>query len=222
MSTVKYLEIHKNKLPILNWVGSFYINTENIRSEYMNNLNPKQEKFVHEYLKTLNVTQSAIKAGYSPQSAHVHGSRLLKNEKVAEYIKKQKEVLMDESVLTAKELLHVLKNAAIGYETETKEVVVKQGDFVENSDTGRKMLVYSERVEMVEVPIKASDRLKARDLLGKYHKIFTDKVDINASTPLFIDTVGSSFEERKEALKKIEEKYPNSICIIDDIGSFDD
>lgn len=183
----------------------------------MSNLNPRQEKFVHEYLKTLNVTQSAIKAGYSPQSAHVQGSRLLKNEKVYKYIKEQKEEYMDESVLTAKELLHILTNAATGDETETKEVVVKKGDFVENPDTGRKMLVYSERVEMIEVPIKASDRLKARDLLGKYHKIFTDRVDINAQTPIFVNTIGSSYEEQQEAFKKIEGKYPNNTAIIDDI-----
>ncbi|WP_436942106.1 terminase small subunit [Staphylococcus xylosus] len=188
----------------------------------MSELNPRQEKFVHEYIKTLNVTQSAIKAGYSPQSAHVQGSRLLKNEKVSEYIKEQKEKYMDESVITAKELLHILTNAATGDETETKEVVVKQGEFVENPDTGRKMLVYSERVEMVEVPIKASDRLKARDLLGKYHKIFTDKVDINAQTPIFVNTIDSSYEEQQEAFKKIEEKYPNNIALIDDIGVFDE
>lgn len=113
---------------------------------------------------------------------------------------------MDESVLTAKELLHILTNAATGDETETKEVVVKQWDFIENIDTGRKMLVYSEHVKMVEVPIKANDRLKARDLLGKYHKIFTDKVDINTSTPIFVDTAGSNIEEREDAIKKIEEK----------------
>lgn len=188
----------------------------------MSELNPRQEKFVHEYIKTLNVTQSAIKAGYSPQSAHVQGSRLLKNEKVYKYIKEQKEEYMDESVLTAKELLHVLTNAATGDETETKEVVVKQGEFVENPDTGRKMLVYSERVEMVEVPIKASDRLKARDLLGKYHKIFTDKVDINAQTPIFVNTIGSSYEEQQEAFKKIEGEDPNNTAIIDDIGGFDE
>ncbi|SCT25083.1 terminase small subunit [Staphylococcus caeli] len=188
----------------------------------MSELNPRQEKFVHEYIKTLNVTQSAIKAGYSPQSAHVQGSRLLKNEKVSKYIKEQKEEYMDESVLTAKELLHILTNAATGDETETKEVIVKQGDFVENPDTGRKILVYSERVEMVEVPIKASDHLKARDLLGKYHKIFTDKVDINAPVPLFIDVTGSSYEEQQEAFKEIDEKYPNSLRIIDDIGRFEE
>ena len=36
-------------------------------------------------------------------------------------------------------------------------------------------LVYNEYVEMVEIPIKPSDRLRARDMLGKYHKLFTDK-----------------------------------------------
>ncbi|MEJ7207553.1 terminase small subunit, partial [Staphylococcus epidermidis] len=52
----------------------------------MSKLNPRQEKFVSEYLKTLNITQSAIKAGYSPHTASEQGSRLLKNEKVAKYI----------------------------------------------------------------------------------------------------------------------------------------
>lgn len=37
----------------------------------MDKLTPKQERFANEYIKTLNVTQSAIKAGYSPNSAHV-------------------------------------------------------------------------------------------------------------------------------------------------------
>lgn len=40
----------------------------------MSNLNPKQKNFVHEYLKTLNVTQLTIKAGYIPQSYYVQGS----------------------------------------------------------------------------------------------------------------------------------------------------
>ena len=37
-------------------------------------------------------------------------------------------------------------------------------------------------------------RLKARDLLGRYHSIFTDKVDMNVVTPVFVDDLGS-YEE---------------------------
>ncbi|EZI36790.1 phage terminase [Staphylococcus haemolyticus] len=55
-------------------------------------------------------------------------------------------------------------------------------------------LVYNEHVEKVDVPIKPSDRLKARDLLGRYHSIFTDKVEMSMVVPTFIDDIGR-FEE---------------------------
>lgn len=160
----------------------------------MDKLTPKQERFANEYIKTLNVTQSAIKAGYSPNSAHVTGSRLLRKEKVDEYIKSKKDEIMDDTILSAKEILYLLTKSAIGDETETKEIVVKKGTFQRNPDTGRMNLVYNEHVETVDVPIKPSDRLKARDLLGRYHSIFTDKVDVNMVTPVFVDDIGS-YEE---------------------------
>ncbi|EHS7223343.1 terminase small subunit [Staphylococcus pseudintermedius] len=155
----------------------------------MSELTPRQVRFVNEYIKTLNITQSAIKAGYAPNSAHVTGSRLLRNEKVNEYIQSQQDKIMDDSILTAKELLHLLTNAAVGDETETKEVVVKRSSFEKNPDTGRMNLVYNEHVEHVEVPIKPSDRLKARDMLGKYHSLFTDKLDVSLVAPEFVDDI---------------------------------
>lgn len=44
----------------------------------MSELTAKQARFVNEYIRTLNVTQSAIKAGYNANSAHVTACRLLK------------------------------------------------------------------------------------------------------------------------------------------------
>ncbi len=167
-----------------------------IRSDDMDKLTPKQERFANEYIKTLNVTQSAIKAGYSPNSAHVTGSRLLRKDKVDEYIKSKKDEIMDDTILSAKELLYLLTQAAIGDETETKEAIVKKGTFERNPDTGRMNLVYNEHVETVDVPIKPSDRMKARDLLGRYHSLFTEKVDLNVATPVFIDSIGE--DEEKE------------------------
>ncbi|MCC8989784.1 MAG: terminase small subunit, partial [Staphylococcus sp.] len=52
----------------------------------MTNLTAKQERFVNEYIRTLNVTQSAITAGYSPKTAHVTGCRLLKKKHINDYI----------------------------------------------------------------------------------------------------------------------------------------
>ena len=54
---------------------------DKLEEDNMSDLNPRQEKFISEYLKTLNVTQSAIKAGYSPHTASVQGSRLQRMKK---------------------------------------------------------------------------------------------------------------------------------------------
>lgn len=122
----------------------------------MSELTAKQARFVNEYIRTLNVTQSAVKAGYSSNSAHVTGSRLLRNEKVKDYIQSKKDEIIDDTILTAKETLHLLTKSAVGDETETKEFVVKKSSFERNLDTGRMNLVYNEHVETVEVPIKPS------------------------------------------------------------------
>ena len=186
----------------------------------MSKLNPRQEKFVAEYLKTLNMTQSAIKAGYSPHTASEKASRLLKNKKVAKYIDEQRKRIIDEGVLSANELLHILSNAAVGDESEVREVVVKRGDFQRNPDTDRLNLVYNEHVEMVEVPIKPSDRLRARDMLGKYHKLFTEKKEFTGDTPVIVN-IGEwsegDEEDTQRELDKIKENYPNRTMIVDDI-----
>ena len=152
----------------------------------------------------LIVTQSIINAGYSSNSVYVTGSKLLRNEKVKDYIQSKKDKIIDDTILTAKETLYLLTKSAVGDETETKEVVVKKSSFERNPDTGRMNLVYNEHVETVEVPIKPSDRLKARDLLGRYHSIFTDKVDMNVATPVFIDSIGQDDEESERDLKELE------------------
>ena len=46
-------------------------------------INPRQWRFVEEYLIDLNGTQAVTRAGYAPESAHVTSSRLLKNANVA-------------------------------------------------------------------------------------------------------------------------------------------
>lgn len=67
-------------------------------------MNPKQARFVAEYLKDSNATQAAIRAGYSKGSAQVTGSRLLSNAMVAEAIQKRAarldEAAFDEALIT--------------------------------------------------------------------------------------------------------------------------
>ena len=46
----------------------------------------RQELFLQEYLTSLNATQSAIKAGYSPKTAYSIGQQLLKNIEISQAI----------------------------------------------------------------------------------------------------------------------------------------
>ena len=53
-------------------------------------------------LRHSTLLKSAIKAGYSPNSAHVTGSRLLRKDKVDEYIKSKKDEIMDDTICRPK------------------------------------------------------------------------------------------------------------------------
>jgi len=75
----------------------------------MNNLSPKQEKFVQEYIKSGNATQSYIKAGYSENGADVSASRLLGNASVKKRLEElknasTKKFIIDKEFLTEKYL----------------------------------------------------------------------------------------------------------------------
>ncbi|MFL1624528.1 terminase small subunit, partial [Staphylococcus capitis] len=92
-----------------------------------------------------------------------------------------------------------------------------------NPDTDRLNLVYNEHVEMVEVPIKPSDRLRARDMLGKYHKLFTEKKEFTGDTPVIIN-VGEWNEEDEETQKQIDDisnQYPDRPIFIDNVPEED-
>ena len=59
-------------------------------------LNPKQKKFVEEYLRIGNATEAAIGAGYSPRSAASWGSRLLDLPEVQAYRRELEQQMFDE------------------------------------------------------------------------------------------------------------------------------
>lgn len=67
-------------------------------------LNLRQLRFVEEYCIDFNATQAAIRAGYSPESAHSMGCRLLKHRKVARAIRNRLDVLSKKSMLTAERI----------------------------------------------------------------------------------------------------------------------
>ena len=68
-------------------------------------LTEKQKLFCLYYIKSYNATMSAIKAGYAKESAHVEGSRLIRNVKVAAEIRRLKGNMIQDLYLDARDVL---------------------------------------------------------------------------------------------------------------------
>ena len=82
--------------------------------EAKKNLTKRQIDFVQEYMKTNNVRQSAIKAGYSPRTASVQGSRLLTNVKVSAYINAINERIESDKIADIEEVMQYLTSVMRG------------------------------------------------------------------------------------------------------------
>ena len=71
-------------------------------------LTTKQKLFCKEYLKDLNATQAAIRAGYSEKTAYAIGVENLKKPLIAEYIAKHNKKRFDKLEISAEEVLSVI------------------------------------------------------------------------------------------------------------------
>ncbi len=121
-------------------------------------LTDKQQQFVLEYLKDLNATQAAIRAGYSENTANVIGSENLSKpyikEKIDEAMEKRSERVKIDADEVLKGILDIRDNAmqkAINEHSGINEMIDK------------------------------SNALKASELLGKHLKLFTDVVEHGGS-----------------------------------------
>lgn len=153
-------------------------------------LNTRQRVFVNEYLKSFNATQAAIAAGYSEKTARSIGSEnLTKPDIVAEL-----ERIYRENTMTADEVLFHLTQIARGDFSDLTdrfgdldlEKAVELGKSNLIKKVKRKTIVTAndesgDGSDILESEIEAYDRLKALELLAKYHDL------INKTTVKMVD-----------------------------------
>ena len=97
----------------------------------MSDLTKKQAAFVREYLLDLNAKQAAIRAGYSPRSAEVEGSRLLRHPKVVEALARERKAIESRTGITPERVLTEL--VKIGF-SDIRKVVAWRANEVEVSE----------------------------------------------------------------------------------------
>lgn len=88
-------------------------------------LTAKQQRFVAEYLKDLNGTQAAIRAGYSPKTANEQAARLLANVSVRSSVD---EAIAQRSARTEIDADWVLKRLAQGATADLADLYDEHGE----------------------------------------------------------------------------------------------
>lgn len=156
----------------------------------MAGLTEKQQRFCDEYLTDLNATQAAIRAGYSKKTAKQIGQENLTKPDLQEYISERMRQKEAELIADQDEVLRYLTSVM---RREMKESVVvtlqnKTEKWVKDEETGKlkKQTVTTESPAVVDIPARLCDANKAAELLGKAHRLFTEKVDLDGSTRVLI------------------------------------
>lgn len=132
-------------------------------------LNEKQQRFADEYLVDLNATQAAIRAGYSEKTAGAQAARLLKNVKISAYIEEKMDSKKADTIASADEVMRYLTSVIRG--KSRSHVLARDAMGADH---------------IVEKPPDEKERLKAAELMGKRHQLFTDKVKVDGNMPVMI------------------------------------
>lgn len=130
----------------------------------------KQQTFVDEYIRTGNVYQSAIRAGYSQKYAKASSHKLLDNVGIKQAIDKRMAELKKKSIADQDEILQYLTSVVRGEITDQELIPV---------GVGKGQM----EVEELEKRSDTNARTKAAELLGKRYMMWTDKhqVETNAT-----------------------------------------
>jgi len=161
--------------------------TESLQSD---ELTDKQRLFCVYYIKSFNQTQAAIKAGYSADRAHVTGSELVRNSKVAAEIRKLKGEMQQGVFIDAMDVLNKYIQIAFADITDfatfgKKEIEVMNdlGDVEQKEinyvDFNESAMVDGTIITEVKqgkdgISVKIADKMKALEMLTKYFDLLSD------------------------------------------------
>lgn len=135
--------------------------------------NKKHEKFCNEYIKDMNATQAAIRAGYSEKTAGVQASKLLKIVNIKTRVAELREAYFNENIMTAQQVEYELTRIALGLSNEKHVVIEGTGDG------------YS-KARIIDKPPDEKSRLKALELMAKRHRILSGDMTIDIKPVLIV------------------------------------
>lgn len=141
----------------------------------MDKLTPKQKAFADYYIELGNAEQAAIKAGYSKAYARGNAHKLVANSCISKYIDERMKAVEAKRIASGDEVLQYLTS-------------VMRGQVKDQFDLDPSL----------------QDRTKAAELLGKRHRLFTEKVEVDNSAEVEKVKKISNIESILEQMKPPE------------------
>ena len=136
-------------------------------------LNARQKAFCEFYVASGNATEAAIKAGYKEKNARFIGCENLTKANIKAYVKELMNKAESERIASAEEVLQNLTSMMRGEIQEEVVIVEGKGDGISTAS-------------IIKKQVSAKERIKAAELLGKRHALFTDKTKIEGTLPVMI------------------------------------
>ena len=135
--------------------------------------NKKHEKFCNEYIKDMNATQAAIRAGYSEKTAGAQASKLLKIVNIETRVAELREAYFNENIMTAQQVEYELTRIALGLSNEKQVVIEGTGEGCS-------------KASIIDKPPDEKSRLKALELMAKRHRILSGDTTIDIKPVLIV------------------------------------
>ncbi len=133
-------------------------------------LTMKMLRFCEEYVKDLNATKSAIRAGYSEKTAYAQGNALLKKPEIKKEIDRLNKEISEKNRVTAESIVADL--------IEVKDRCMQKAP-VMTFDYVEKEMVQAQDEEGRDIwKFDAAGANKSLELLGKHLGIFVDRKEV--------------------------------------------
>jgi phage terminase small subunit len=147
---------------------------------------PKKIRFAREYLVDQNGTQAAIRAGYSPASAHTTASRLLRDPQVQEFLAGKAQALAEELDISAKRVLQEMAKVAF---SDFRSLFTQDGELKKPHELTAMEAAAVASIQVVTVEkgegvvehvakIKTWDKTRGLEMLGRHLALFNDKLKV--------------------------------------------
>ena len=166
-------------------------------------LKRRAQRFVSEYLKDLNGTQAAIRAGYAPSAARRHASRMLSNVDISTAIREAHDQILKENHVTVSRIVHEL--ALIAF-FDPASIYDESGRLLAVSELPPETRRALPAVEIIpsrsgSPRLRSGGKLAALIALCKHMAMFTDRIgDDPTDLPPFDPSVPLDDELEDESL----------------------